>query len=58
MSGDNSAGRVDLDWGAACADSGETVVIEITSSPKAGLTCSHWSLLGLAPLKNCDSSVP
>ncbi|TMB68976.1 MAG: hypothetical protein E6J43_05205 [Chloroflexi bacterium] len=58
MSGDNAAGKVDVDWGTPCADSGETAVIEITSSPKAGLTCSNWSLLGLSPFKNCDGSGP
>lgn len=55
MSGDNAAGRVDLDWSTLCADSGETVVIEIKSWPKAGVTCSDWSILGVAALKDCDA---
>ncbi len=55
MSGDNAAGKVDLDWGTLCADNGETVIIEIKSWPKAVETCSHWSILGVAALKDCDA---
>jgi hypothetical protein len=37
---------VDVDWGTACVDNGESVVIEITSEPPANLQCADWTLNG------------
>jgi hypothetical protein len=54
ISGDHSAGRLDVDWGTLCVDAGETAVIEVRSWPIAVPTCSHWAILGNATLKDCD----
>jgi hypothetical protein len=55
ISGDHAAGRLDLVWDSLCVDPGENVVIEITSQPRADVTCSHWSILGHNLFGNCDS---
>jgi hypothetical protein len=55
ISGDHSAGRVDLVWDSLCVDPGETVVLETRSWPAAGASCSHWSILGQSLFGNCDS---
>jgi hypothetical protein len=58
ISGDHSAGRVDLTWSTPCVESGESVTIEIRSWPAAHVNCSHWSLLGTALFGNCDAFGP
>jgi hypothetical protein len=55
ISGDHAAGRVDLVWDSLCVDSGETVILETRSWPRAGVACSHWSTLGLRLFGDCDS---
>jgi hypothetical protein len=56
ISGDHAAGRVDLAWSTLCVDSGETVIIEITSWPQAQVSCSNWSILGLRLFGDCDAA--
>lgn len=57
MSGDHAAGRVDLNWGTPCVDSGESVVVEITSAyPGALASCFDWDLLGHKLFGDCDPS--
>ncbi len=49
---------VDLDWGVACVDNGESVVIEITSEPPATVQCFHWTISGTPIGTPCATPTP
>jgi len=49
---------IDLDWGVACVDPGESVTVRVTSEPPVPLQCFHWTIFGEPIGTPCPAPTP
>jgi hypothetical protein len=58
FTGAGGSNTLDVDWGVACVDNGESVVIELSSEPPSSVQCFHWTIFGSPIGTPCDPSSP